>query len=163
MIVACPSCSTRYRHESAGAPPSVLAECSRCEEQFPVRQARRSYVLLPPGSSAARVAVGAEARPADPVARPRPAAASPIPAGAGVSDVVKPQTVAEECEMPQAAPAHSALLEFMVAVIPPSVGASVAYYFALRDQLDPVAWSALGGAAGFLLGWGCLLWIRRKG
>ena len=62
----------------------------------------------------------------------------------------------------QPVPPRSALLEFLIAVVPPSTGASLAYYFAGREQLDPVAWSALGGAVGFLLGWGSLLWIRRK-
>jgi len=75
------------------------------------------------------------------------------------ADLVRDQLAESD---PQPAGPRSALLEFLIAVLPPSTGASLAYYFAGRTQLDPVAWSALGGAVGFLLGWGCLLWIRRK-
>ncbi len=52
--------------------------------------------------------------------------------------------------------------EFLVAVVPTGACAGFAYYFAAQQQLDPISLTALGGAAGLLLGWGCLLWIRRK-
>ena len=73
-----------------------------------------------------------------------------------------PTSTATPTVTPPASPARSALLEFLVAVLPPVAGASLAYHFAGREQWDPVAWAALGGAAGFLLGGGCLLWMRRN-
>jgi hypothetical protein len=88
------------------------------------------------------------------------------PAGSvvGVLDVADADLVRDQLAEADAGPPapRSALLEFLIAVVPPSTGASLAYYFAGREQLDPVAWSALGGAVGFLFGWGSLLWIRRK-
>jgi hypothetical protein len=47
MIVHCPSCSTRYRHQAV--PESLLAsaQCSECDEVFPLDTPRRRYVIVP--------------------------------------------------------------------------------------------------------------------
>lgn len=127
MIVACPSCSTRYRTDTDA--DGMMASCSRCDASFRMRAARRSYVVLGQGGSIA----------------------APVMAGAGVA-------AAEAHD-----PAESAgpWLDFVLALVPSSAGAGIAYYLAGQHQVDPVTWTALGGAAGLLLGWGCLLWIRR--
>ncbi len=169
MTVLCPSCFTRYRYEPPAHAAVALAECGRCDERFPMQEARRSYVLLVREGERARPssATAIVATPARPVAVAAPSVrAAAIPCGAPATglDAYTRELADLDIPAPTASPAppRSALLEFLVAVVPPSVGASVAYYLAQRDGLDPVAWSALGGAAGFLLGWGCLLWIRRR-
>ena len=165
MIVLCPSCNTRYRHDHVELAAEATAECSRCDERFPMQESRRTYVLVPRHRPPASIGMD------DPLLAPRIVATDEsalnerILSGAGVVDLPSTGEALVGNESPDTetpAPARSALLEFLIAVIPPSAGASLAYYLASRDQLDPVAWSALGGAAGFLLGWGCLLWIRRK-
>jgi hypothetical protein len=165
MIVLCPSCNTRYRHDPVEPAAAAMAECSRCDETFPMQESRRTYVLVPRQRPPA--AIGMD----DPSLAPRivtadvPALTERILSGAGVVDLPSAGDVLAGYGLPEPetpAPRRSALFEFLIAVIPPSAGASLAYHLASRDQLDPVAWSALGGAAGFLLGWGCLLWIRRK-
>lgn len=52
--------------------------------------------------------------------------------------------------------------ELAVAVVPSAVGAGLTWFVASETGSDPVTWTALGAAAGFLIGWGCLLWIRRE-
>jgi hypothetical protein len=192
MIVHCPSCSANYRHDPAEIAVAVLAECSRCDERFELRGTGRSYRLATPGdpSRNARVAeatpaaIQADLTVADPI-EVDPIEVDPIEVdsievdsievdpfgsdeladpGVGGLDAADSDLVRDELAEADAQPVppRSALLEFLIAVVPPSTGASLAYYFAGREQLDPVAWSALGGAVGFLLGWGSLLWIRRK-
>lgn len=56
----------------------------------------------------------------------------------------------------------SILAEIAVLLVPAALGAGLAYYLAGVQQADPVTWSALGAAAGFVIGWGGLLWMRRK-
>lgn len=52
MIVACPCCSTRYRHPEPAVVAGALAQCSRCDETFPLMEPRRAYLVLPvPGLS----------------------------------------------------------------------------------------------------------------
>ncbi len=170
MIVRCPSCSTRYRHQPpAGAIAAALAECSRCDERFPLRPAGRSYVVVAGSASAAPLpqpalgaaapsAPGRERRPLD-----LPRRGSERPLGLGfAAEERDAESDRRRQDVAPAAPPRSALIEFLIALVPPCVGASLAYHLAQRGQLDPVAWSALGGAFGFLLGWGCLLWIRRN-
>lgn len=152
MIVLCPSCSTHFRHEPALHSAATFGECSRCDERFPISAPRRSYVLLPRRAAAGRAPVAGYD---DPPLAPRAARTRPEPAPV-------PAKVAAARPGPAPGLPQSSFAEFLVAVVPPSLGASVAYYVAVRDQLDPVAWAALGGAAGFVLGWGCLLWMRRK-
>jgi hypothetical protein len=130
-----------------------------------MQEPRRTYVLVPRHRPPASIGMDDPSLAPRIVASDESALTERILAGAGVVDLPSAaDTLAgyESSEPGTPAPARSALLEFLIAVIPPSAGASLAYYLASRDQLDPVAWSALGGAAGFLLGWGCLLWIRRK-
>ena len=81
------------------------------------------------------------------------------PAG-GDSATIPPQSV-NEAESASAAPDRSAIVEFLVAVVPASGGAAMAYHLAERQSQDPITWAALGGAIGLLLGWACLLWIGR--
>jgi len=182
MIVHCPSCSANYRHDPAEIAVATLAECSRCDERFELRGTGRSYRLATPADPSPNARV---AEPTPAAIQAGPLVADPIvvdPAevdtievdsfgsdeladpgvgglGASDADLVRDELAEADA---QPVPPRSALLEFLIAVVPPSTGASLAYYFAGREQLDPVAWSALGGAVGFLLGWGSLLWIRRK-
>jgi hypothetical protein len=188
MIVLCPTCSTRYRHDPAGDAPTGFAACSHCDGRIPLVEGRRNFVLLPRAVPSVR-AIGcddplvaarvAASRPAEiaaaPLARETTAFTSAaeavaertptIPLGGGVADAAGPPEAAPtEAELPGPATPRrrSAALEFAAAVVPPAVGAGLAYAFAAKDQLDPVAWSALGGAVGFLLGWVGLLWLRRS-
>ncbi len=167
MIVACPSCHTRYRHGASCVDGHPTAQCSRCDEQFPLTEARRTYVLLPGGAVTPRVNIGMD----------DPSLASKIAAGAAVetAESALPSSVervaartdledtpAEDRPTPVMADGPGPFSEFLVAVVPTGACAGIAYYFAAQQQLDPIALTALGGAAGLLLGWGCLLWIRRK-
>ena len=43
MILSCPACATRYRHESL--PVGSPARCSQCDLVFPVPPARSYFVL----------------------------------------------------------------------------------------------------------------------
>jgi predicted Zn finger-like uncharacterized protein len=159
MIVVCPSCSTRYRHGAAAeAVAAATAECSRCDERFPLAPARRPYVIrgqqpagVPPRIAALAAGpvpgVADEAFAIDPPAGPeheQPAVATPAEAAR------------------RTAPGSSAVTEALVAVLPAVAGAGLAYDLAGRQHQDPVTWAALGGAVGLLLGWACLLWIARK-
>ena len=36
MIISCPSCNTRYRFPKSAAPTVKHAQCSRCDERFPL-------------------------------------------------------------------------------------------------------------------------------
>ena len=172
MIVHCPSCSANYRHDPAEIAAATLAECSRCDERFELRGTGRSYRLAtpaPPARGAGSAGVPADPIQIDPIVIDS-VEADPfggnefVDPAVGVLDPADADLVRDQLAEADAQPAapRSALLEFLIAVVPPSTGASLAYYFAGREQLDPVAWSALGGAVGFLLGWGSLLWIRRK-
>lgn len=49
MIVRCPSCGTRYRHDEGAA--GLKARCSRCFEMFPFPAVLRSYRLAAVASS----------------------------------------------------------------------------------------------------------------
>lgn len=155
MIVRCPACSTSYRHDPAVVAAVSLAECSRCDERFPLRPARRSYVIVEANGVAASVRPAARAVDLPPRGLERPSIL-----GLETTERGESQQMGES--QAPATPSRSALSEFLIAIVPPCIGASLAYHLAQRGQLDPVAWSALGGALGFLLGWGCLLWIRRN-
>ncbi len=167
MIVACPSCHTRYRHGASCADGHPTAQCSRCDEQFPLTEVRRTYVLLPGGAVTPRVKIGMD----------DPSLAEKIAAGASgqAAESTLPPSVervaaqsefeaisAEDPTTSVVTEAPGPIAEFLVAVVPTGACAGIAYYFAAQQQLDPISLTALGGAAGLLLGWGCLLWIRRK-
>jgi hypothetical protein len=44
-----------------------------------------------------------------------------------------------------------------------AAGAFVAYHGVGDSSADALTWAAVGAAAGLVLGWGCLPWIRRTG
>jgi hypothetical protein len=53
MIVVCPSCQQRYRHDhEAGATPAQ-AHCSACDERFALDRPKRAYRVVDAGSPAA--------------------------------------------------------------------------------------------------------------
>jgi hypothetical protein len=45
MIVVCPCCNRRYRHDFEGDRVAAVAHCSTCDERFPLAQPKRTYVL----------------------------------------------------------------------------------------------------------------------
>jgi len=139
MIVSCPSCHTRYRHDPGPVIKAATAECSHCEETFPLAEPRRTYVLMPPAT-------------ADGVAT------MPCPVeghdGAIHTDVESRGSWKEGWRWEA--------LELGIALTPSALGGIVAYYLAGQQNQDPVTWSALGGAGGLLLGWVGLLWMQRK-
>ena len=168
MIVACPSCQRRYRHDFvvAAAPPT--ARCSACDERFPLDRPKRSYRLVQPGLQS----------PSGDVMPPPPIAAAPLehqaerempmgidmPTGSPVAidTLVEPGPAQAGSEArPRPASRLRALGESLVALIPSGLGAALAYHFSVPLGQDPITWAALGGAVGLLLGWACLLWITR--
>jgi len=52
MILSCPSCGTRYRHQAAPAELARQARCSQCDHRFPLGEAPRTYLLLPSRATA---------------------------------------------------------------------------------------------------------------
>jgi hypothetical protein len=141
MIVLCPSCQTRFRHDLAMA-AAHHAECSRCDERFPLAEARRTYVLIP--GAVPRSGVGR------PVGMDDPSLARQVGAGG-------------EPEAPAAwsAPVPEGLRGSLV-LLPAVVGAALGYLVASRQGSGVVVWAALGAALGLLVGWGCLRWIRPR-
>lgn len=176
MIVVCPSCQQRYRHDFDAAQMAPVAHCSACDERFELPRPKRAYVLASAtaGPAAARHPVMPDRRPSTP--------ASTGGAMAGTEDArrldidLPPDrdgTTAAEPSVPTGGPEpaepkeakagrrRSVVLESLVALFPCGVGAGVAYHFAGPLGQDPITWAALGGATGLLLGWACLLWITR--
>jgi hypothetical protein len=49
MIVSCPSCGTRYKHQSAEGTTAAAGRCSHCDDMVPLVVAGRPYLILPPG------------------------------------------------------------------------------------------------------------------
>ena len=47
MIVSCPSCGTRYQHQSTSGLEAAAARCSRCDDMVPLVVAGRPYLILP--------------------------------------------------------------------------------------------------------------------
>lgn len=45
MIVVCPCCQRRYRHDFDGDRSAPMAHCSACDERFPLAAPKRTYVL----------------------------------------------------------------------------------------------------------------------
>ena len=54
MIVCCPGCRVQYSHPGP-EDPARTAQCSRCDERFPLMGARPAYVVLPSRDQLARV------------------------------------------------------------------------------------------------------------
>jgi len=163
MIVACPSCRQRYRHEMPIEAESPLAHCSGCDERFELAPPKRSYVLAQmldaPVSS-----IEIDLPEVDPsTLAPELTSATLQPdAAAAVTAPAESMPVPVACDEPASATSGlGTLSESLVALVPCGVGAAIAYHLAGLEGQDPVTWAALGGAVGLLLGWACLLWITR--
>jgi hypothetical protein len=50
MIVSCPSCHQRYRHDFDVHPVSERAHCSSCDEHFELAVPKRQYMVVEAGS-----------------------------------------------------------------------------------------------------------------
>jgi len=63
MIVVCPCCQRRYRHDFESDRSAPTARCSACDERFPLAPPNRSYVLAVGGetSTAPRLPFGLDA------------------------------------------------------------------------------------------------------
>jgi len=155
MIVACPSCQRRYRHDFvvAAAPPT--ARCSACDERFPLDRPKRSYRLVLP----VRQSPSGDLMPPPPIAAPplEQQVSAEIPVGIEMP-TASPVAIDTLVEPGPASPLR-AFGESLVALVPSGLGATLAYHFSGPLGQDPITWAALGGAVGLLLGWACLLWI----
>jgi hypothetical protein len=170
MIVACPSCHQRYRHEFDDGAAVTPAHCSGCDERFPLRRPKATYRVF--AETLATAAVTDEPpiapAPAGPEKAATPVAEEAFELEMPVGEEIPVETVVQP-EEPQSAPAPprvtatQSLVESLAAVAPTAGGAWIAYYFAGLLGRDPIAGAALGGALGLLLGWACLLWITRRG
>jgi hypothetical protein len=173
MIIACPSCHTRYRHGfgSGTAVVAVVAECSRCDEQFELPTARRTYILrgVDGGAAPASVEVPLAVASSPAPSRNMPESEDPVadglyaqPPEPGIegADASVAEPASEELQ--SATTARSSIVELLISILPSVAGAGLAYDLASRRNEDPITWAALGGAVGLLLGWACLLWISRK-
>lgn len=171
MIVACPSCRRRYRHEFQLA---QLAHCGACDERFEPAPPRRQYVLVPGGPIPAAGRIPAAAGLDDPLlgetvgvsSDPVPSACpGPVPATDSLlsaTDEAGPESQ-ETAAVPESqfGPRVTKLLEASVAVVPCGLGAGLAYYFSGSLNQDPIISAILGGVTGLLLGWACVLWIAQ--
>lgn len=63
MIVVCPCCQRRYRHDFAGDHAAPMAHCSACDERFPLALPKRTYLLAEAGetTTAPRFPIGMDA------------------------------------------------------------------------------------------------------
>jgi hypothetical protein len=169
MIVACPSCQQRYRHDFVVAAVPPTARCSACDERFPLDRKKHSYRLVQPDlhSPLRDVMPPVPPAPTTPEAQPSDPAFDlglEVPAGSPVAidTVVDPDAVQAEVETrSRRVSSLRSLGESLVALVPCGVGAVLAYHFSGPLGQDPITWAALGGAVGLLLGWACLLWITR--
>ncbi len=182
LIVICPSCCNRYRHDFA-ADAAQVAHCAACDERFEPVPAKRTYVLVPggavPEAGIPPTAIGMD----DPLlagklldaslgagsGAPTPVStdavmvresSSPGPGSIGATETAPP---ALESEGPRSegriGPRIMAALDASIAVVPCGLGAGLAYYFAGSLNQDPIVSAILGGVTGLLLGWACMLWI----
>lgn len=163
LIVACPSCRRRYRHEFQPE-RAPMAHCAACDERFEPAPPRRQYVLVPGGALPGPARVPAPAGMDDPLLEQQLSVSSSPPV---TEETPEPQAEAAEpaSTSPAVAPKRrfgksvTAALEAAVAVIPCGIGAGLAYYFAGSLNQDPIISAILGGVTGLLLGWACMLWI----
>jgi hypothetical protein len=175
VIVKCPSCGTRYRHD-----PSIVAECgrcSRCDERVPLVAAGRSYVLslaTPAGPEPMMAAAGqgigiasslpkADAdRLTDVVTGELRTPDSP-PKAAGDEEARPLDLLLESSSEAEARPPRRRpFREILVAILLAGLGVLPAYYLSLEQGLDPTTWMAVGGGIGLFLGWICIRWMRRS-
>jgi hypothetical protein len=56
----------------------------------------------------------------------------------------------------------SSLARGLVPVVPAVAGGALALSVAAQQNGDLLTWTALGGAAGLLVGWACLRWMRHE-
>ena len=159
VIVICPSCQNRYRHDFQ-IDVAQVAHCGACDERFEPVPARRTYVLVPatplapagmPPVASAPVAVGMH----DPLREGKLLDAALAPEFPPVPESDGPH------EASRFGPQLTAVLELAIAVVPCGLGAGLAYYFAGSLNQDPFISAILGGVTGLLLGWACVLWIAQ--
>jgi hypothetical protein len=103
MIVVCPSCQRRYRHEFGPGAPAAFARCSACHERFRLERPKRSYVLVAAGTPAAALPPVAGDDPlmaTPPVGIDLPPAPSPAAEPAAAELSTSPETAAEPVAEP---------------------------------------------------------------
>lgn len=168
MILRCPRCGTRYRHDRS--PEGSKACCSRCSEVFPFPVAARSYRVLADPCAAAAVAVplgsGFEAPVPGAIAEPSPARAggnlARPPGGqeAFVSVATERQDAGVE-ELDRLLEAGSRAAEPNPLARPVLlVATAVALAWGLGGE-SFAAWVGVAFACGFLARWG-FRWASRK-
>ena len=176
LIVICPSCCRRYRHDFA-AQAAQVAHCAACDERFEPVPAKRTYVLVPGGAVPAAGLPPTVSGMNDPLLAGKLLDAS-LGAGFGAPTPVSVDAVtvrestspgprsigpALESDGPygegRIGPRVMAALDASIAVVPCGLGAGLAYYFAGSLNQDPIISAILGGVTGLLLGWACMLWI----
>jgi len=167
MIVVCPSCRQRYRHEIPVETPAPRAHCSGCDERFDLTPQKRSYVLAATLTLAPTSTIEIDLPSADGATQYAPEnAGKPFTIEAATealeATLVRPAAPEAEEARPATASRYGAIGEALVALVPCGVGAAMAYHFAGLMDKDPITWAALGGAVGLLMGWACLLWITRE-
>jgi hypothetical protein len=180
VIVGCPCCGTRYRHQTAQAELSRQARCSRCDHLFPLAGARRSYVLLPsrrpaghfPGDGGLKIGMD-DPRLAEQLASNALNAAAQQPTvmsyTAMAEDAVAPppevsadRGAASVSEPAQPRARLKPLRGLLVAMLLASIGTAAGYFGALEQQLDPLRWAPVGAMVGLLFGWAWVRWTARR-
>ncbi len=163
MIVLCPSCHNRYRHDFQAA--AQVAHCAACDERFEPVPPKRTYVLVPGGSvpetGSPPAAIGMD----DPLLAGKLldvsiGTGSDAPAAVSSDAAPSPESDGRQTEG-RVGPGLTAALELAVAVVPCVLGAGLAYYFAGSLNQDPIIAAILGGVTGLLLGWACVIWIAQ--
>lgn len=158
MIVRCPTCATRYRHDRAAA--GLKGRCSRCFEVFPLDVALRPYRLAAVASAAAPPA-GREPVPGDAVR----AAASVFPGGPGRvlargGDTRPPRAAADlraRPDLPVAERGEEPAASVRPAVL---VGVAIALAWGLGGE-NFAAWVLLAAGAAAVAAWG-FRWASRR-
>ena len=125
----------------------------------PLVAAKRQYVLLPAGRSAA---IGMD----DPLlasrlgitARDGAAIGAAAEEGARPLDMLLGSAEAEEREEPRRRP----LRECLVTMLLTTVGVAAAYHLSQDQGLDPTVWVGAGGLWGLIMGWLCIQWMRQR-
>jgi hypothetical protein len=116
---------------------------------------KRPYVLMPPTaipSESGSLPAAERALTGDETLSFQISFAEPEPMAQGMTAA----TVATAQSMPLAL----GLLLFVV--LPSALGTVAGFHLAGQWASDSMTWSIVGGAAGFVLGGGCLLWNRQK-
>jgi len=189
VILSCPACATRYRHE--GLPVGSPARCGQCDRVFPVPPGRAYFVetmTVEKGTPASRRLVAAAAV-AGPFhgARPAPVVAAPVALPPVLPPVSDPApAVRDEASLdplglrlpsdrgrdlerrsaPRSEPAPEPASAPRAAWIPILGGAAAGTCAALVLQLvlgGPMRiWAAAGAALGCISGWGWRRWMSAR-